>query len=219
MVALPRVCLAMVLEGRVGSMRRRPSPIRSVGAALLVVALLGAGCADDGEPVDEPTSSTSTTEEPTEEPSQGPVAGSGAGIDPADGAAWCGAITAEQLAGATGYEVTEVASDGDGVQSCTADLPGSELLLTWGSEPTGKSFKQYAASYDRPAGVYAPTTITLDNGQPAVVAPRPDSPTAFAGTVADGRLVQVTVSGVVAMDADPDELADVATQVLAVYFD
>ena len=217
----------MVLEGRVRSMRRRPSPIRSVGAALLVVALLGAGCADDGGPADEPTGSTSPTEEPTEEPtadpteepSQGPVAGSGAGIDPADGAAWCGAVTPEQLAAATGFEVAAVATDGDGVQTCTADLPGTELLVTWGSERTKKSFETYAASYDRPAGVYAPTASTLDGGQPVVVAPRPDSPAAFAGTVVDGRLVQVAVSGVVALDADSDDLGEVARQVLAVYFD
>lgn len=206
-----------------GSMRRRPSPCLSLGAALLI-GLLGAGCSGDTEPTeptDEPTTSQSPSESesPTVDATETPVAGSGAAVDPADAAAWCGAITPEQLAGATGYEVAEVASDGEGVQACTADLPGSELLLTWGSEPTRKSFEQYAASYDRPAGVYAPTTITLDGGQPAVVAPRPDSPTAFAGTVADGRLVQVTVSGVAAMDADPDELADVATQVLAVYFD
>ncbi|GAA5113359.1 hypothetical protein GCM10023339_17610 [Alloalcanivorax gelatiniphagus] len=206
-------------------MRRRASRLQSVGAALVVV-LLAAGCSDDTEP-DEPTTQSpssdsptgSPTEDPTEEPAEGPVAGTGAGIDPGDVKAWCGAVTPEQLSAATGFEVAGVASADAGVQSCTADLPGTELLLTWGSEPTKKSFEQYAAGYDRPAGVYAPTTTTLAGGQPVVVAPRPDSPTAFAGTVVDGRLVQVAVSGVVAVDADPDDLGEVASQVLAVYFD
>ena len=64
------MCFAVVLEGRVRGMRRRPSPIQSVGAALLVV-LLSAGCADDSEPTDEP--STSATDEPTEEPTDEPT--------------------------------------------------------------------------------------------------------------------------------------------------
>lgn len=203
-------------------MRRRPSPILSVGTAVLV-GLLSAGCADDETPADgptsEPTPSSSESETPTTEPTETPVAGAGAQIDPKDATAWCGAVTPEQLAGLTTYEVAGIDAAGTDVQTCTADLPDSELLITWGSEPTKKSFEQYAASFDRPVGVYAPSTITLDGGQPAVVAPRPASPTAYAGTVVDGQLFQVVVSGVTVLDADSDDLGEMARQVLAVYVD
>lgn len=201
---------------------RRPSPIQSVGAALLVV-LLSAGCADDTEPVDEPTTSTSasddpTSESPTDEPTEGPVAGSGADIDPADVEAWCGAVTPEQLAAATGYEVDAVETYGSGTGTCNADLPGSEVTLSWGAEATKQSFERYAAGYDKPAGVYEPSDITLDGGQPAVVALQPGVRAAFAGTVVDGQVTEVRVTALVAQDADPEELGQIAQQVLAVYF-
>jgi hypothetical protein len=206
-------------------MRRGPSPLRSAAATVLV-CLLATACSDgsDADPEDgastEPTTSASSEASESEEPAPGPlVAGSGAGIDPANADAWCGAITPEQLTGLLGVEVAAVDPSGAGVQQCTADLPGSGYLVTWGAERTGKSFERYAAGFDRPPGVHDPRTITLDGGKPAVLAPRPESPTAFAGTVVDGRLVQVAISGVVATDADSEELAEMAGQILAVYVD
>lgn len=212
----------MVREGRVRGMRRRPSPFLAVGAALLVV-LLSAGCADDTEPVDEPTSSASpseepTSDEPTEEPAEGPVAGSGAEVDPADVEAWCGAVTPEQLAAATGFEVAAVETYGSGIGTCNADLPGSEITVSWGAEATKQSFERYAAGFDKPAGIYEPSDLTLDGGQPAVVALQPGVKAAFAGTVVDGQVTQVRVTALVAQDADPEELGEIARQVLAVYF-
>lgn len=205
-------------------MRRRPAPILSLGAALLV-ALLGAGCADGTEPVDEPSTSASSgtptdepTQEPAEEPAEGPVAGAGADIDPADVEAWCGAITPEQLSAATGYEVVAIEPRGSGLTTCRADLAGSEVNVWWGAEPTERSFERFEASWDRPAGVYDPSTITLDSGQPAVVALQEVPPTAFAATVVDGSNVQALVSALVEQDADNEALAEVARQVLAVYF-
>lgn len=191
---------------------------RAVGAALLV-GLLCAGCADDPEPEEggataEPTATTSDS--PSETAAGTPIAGAGAEVDPTDAQAWCGAVTPEQLAALTGFEVSEVQADGDGVQTCGADLPGVELMITWGAEPTKKSFEQYAGSFDRPAGVRERTDITLGD-QPAVVATQETPPTAFAGTVVDGRLVQVLVTGVVATDADPADLGEKARQLLAVY--
>lgn len=206
-------------------MRRRPSPIQSVGATLLVV-LLGAGCADDAEPTDDPTTSDSPsseapTEEPTQEPTEGsaegPVAGAGAEIAPEDVEAWCGAVTPEQLAAATGYEVEAVETYGSGIQTCNADLPGSEVTLTWGAEATKQSYERYAAGFDKPAGVYEPTEVALGSGTPSVVAIQPGVRAAFAGTVVDGRLTQVRVTALVAQDADPEELGEIARQVLAVY--
>lgn len=204
-------------------MRRRPSPFLSVGAALLV-GLLATGCADDTEPTeptDEPTTSgsPSASDTPIPDATETPVAGSGASIDPEDAEAWCGAVTPAQLAGATGVEVAAVESGGDGVQACGADVPDALRVIIWGSEPTRKTFDQYAASFERPAGVYEPSTITLDGGQPVVVAPRPGSPTAYAGTVVDGRLVQVVVNARVDLEEDSEELGEVARQILAVYVD
>lgn len=201
-------------------MRRRPAPLLSLVAAVLVTLL--AGCADDTEPVDEPTASTPTADEPTseatEETVEGPVAGAGAAIDPADVDAWCGAITPEQLSAATGYEVVAIEPRGSGLTTCRADVSGSEVDVWWGVEPTKKSFERFEASWERPAGVYDPSTITLDSGQPAVVALQEVPPTGFAATVVDGSNVQALVSALVEQDADPEVLADVAQQVLAVYF-
>jgi hypothetical protein len=191
---------------------------QALGTALLV-GLLCAGCADDPEPGGGGTAAPSptTSDSPTDPAAGTPVAGSGADLDPSDPQSWCSAVTAAQLGALTDYEVADVYASGDGLQSCVADLPGNELLLTWGTEPTKKSFEQYAAGFDKPAGVYEPSVISLGEGQSAVVAPRPDTPTAFAGTVVDGRVVQVSVAGVVVQDADSDELAEMARQVLAAY--
>ena len=217
---LPPVGFREVGEGQHEAMRRRPSPLLSVGAAVLVALLTG--CADDSGPDAEPTSEPTTSESPSgsESPDavETPVAGSGADVDPADLTSWCGAITPAQVAGATGFEVAEVTGDGEGVQSCDADLPGAELLITWGSESTGKSFERYAAGFDRPAGVYESSEVTLDGGQPAVVALQDTARSAVAGTVVDGRLTQVAVIPVGLQDADPQELGEVARQMLAVYF-
>ena len=204
-------------------MRRRPSPLQSVGAVLLV-AVLAAGCADDADADPEPTTSSSDeptnepTEEPTEEPAEGPVAGSGAEIDPADVEAWCGAITPEQLSAATGYEVVAIEPRGSGLTTCRADLSGSEVDVWWGAEPSSRSFEKFEASWEKPAGVYDPTTISLDSEQPAVVALQEVPATAFAATVVEGSNVQARVSALVEQDADPGELSDIAQQVLAVYF-
>lgn len=203
-------------------MRRRHSPLLSVGSALLVAVLGLAGCADDGEPADEPTTEPTTSESPsgseTPDAVETPVAGAGADIDPTDLGSWCGAITPEQLSGAAGVEVADITSVGDGVQACTADLPGVELTITWGSEPTKQSFDRYAASFERPAGVYETSDVTLDGGQPAVVAVQDGVRTAFAGTVLDGRTTQVAVIAVADQDSDPQQLGDLAQQLLAVYF-
>lgn len=188
----------------------RPAPLLSLGAALLVAVLGLASCADGGGPADEPTTQTSDAVET-------PVAGSGAGIDPTDLGSWCGAITPEQLSGASGLEVADITSDGDGVQACTADLPGAELLITWGSETTTKSFERYAADFDRPAGLYEVTEVSLAGDQPAVVAVQDGVRTAFTGTVLDGRTTQVAVIAVADQDADTQELGDLAQQLLAVY--
>ena len=205
-------------------MRHRPAALPSLAAALLV-GLLATGCGGGEEdPTDGATEAPTTSASPEDtEPAGaepidgGPVAGAGADVDPSDPQAWCGAVTAEQLGALTAYEVADVYASGDGLQTCVADLPGNELLLTWGTEPTKKTFEQYAARFEKPAGVYEPTVVTLGGGQSAVVAPRPDTPTAFAGTVVDGRVVEVAVAGVVVQDADSDELAEMAKQVLAAY--
>jgi hypothetical protein len=202
----------------------RPAALPSLAAALLV-GLLAAGCGGSEEDradgaTEDPTASASPDDsepEATEPSGDTPVAGAGADVDPSDPQAWCGAVTADQLGALTDYEVVDVYASGDGLQTCVADLPGNELLLTWGTEPTKKSFEHYAAGFDKPAGVYEPTVVTLGEGRPAVLALRPDTPTAFAGTVVDGRVVQVSVAGVVVQDADSDELAEMARQVLAAY--
>lgn len=186
--------------------------------ALLVVATVSAGCGGEADPTGpEQPSSQAPSSSATDGADELPVAGAGADVDPADAGAWCGAVTPAQLGGAAGFEVAAIRSDGAGVQSCTADLPGAELVITWGSEPTRKSFERYAAGFDRPAGVYDATDVTLASGQPAVVALQDSSTTAFAGTVADGRLIQVTVIAVAAQDADLSSLGEAAQQVLAVY--
>lgn len=206
-------------------MRRRPSPLRSAAAAVLV-CLLATACGGDadteeGAPAGPATSETSNTEpDGSQEPAPEPlVAGAGAGIDPADTAGWCGAVTPEQLSAATGYDVAAVDDFGQGLTTCDADLPGVELRISWGSEPTQKSFERYEAGFDRPADVYETSTTTLGDEQPAVVALQPGVRTAFAGTVADGRLTQVVVIAVAAQEADPVELGDIARQLLAVYVD
>ena len=196
-------------------MRRRPSPIQSVGAALAVV-LLSAGCADDTEPTDEPTTSASDGRRPRSR--RGPVAGSGADIDPADVDAWCGAITPEQLSAATGYDVVAIEPRGSGLTVCRAELSDLEVDIWWGAEPSRKSFEKFEASWEKPAGVYDASTVDLDSGQPAVIALQEVPPTAFAATVVDGSNVQARVSALAAQDADPEELAAIAQQVLAVYF-
>lgn len=204
-------------------MRRRPSPLRSAAAAVLV-CLLATACSggsdadpDDGEPTTAETADpeASASEEPAPEPL---VAGSGAGIDPGDTDAWCGAITPAQLSAATGYDVVAIEPRGSGLTVCRADLAELEVDIWWGSEGTARSFEQFEASWEKPAGVYDPTTITLDSGQPAVVALQDVPPTAFAATVVDGTNVQARVSALVEQDADPADLATIAEQVLAVYF-
>lgn len=199
---------------------QRRSVAQRVGAALLV-GLLCAGCADDPEPEDVDTTSEPepSSESPVETAVETPVAGSGADVDPADATAWCGAITPEQLAGLTGFEVEGVDDFGTGLTTCGGNLPGVDLRISWGGEPTRKSFEQLEASYAKPAGVYESSTVELDGGQEAVVALQPSVRTAFAGTVVDGRHTQVVVSAVAAQDADPAELGEMARQILAVYFD
>lgn len=181
----------------------------------MLVCLLATACSD-GSDVDPEggASAEPTTAEPAPEPL---VAGSGAGIDPGDTDAWCGAITPEQLSAATGYDVVAIELRGSGLTVCRAELAEPEVDIWWGSEGTGRSFEQLEASWERPAGVYDPTTITLGSGQPAVVALQDVPPTAFASTVVDGTNVQALVSALVEQDGDPADLATVAEQVLAVY--
>lgn len=202
--------------GQHGVMRLTSS--RSV-AALLLVSLVSTGCGGGSEPEDTPAvtdpPSSSSEEEGTGTP-EGPVPGAGADIDPSDAEAWCGAVGAQQLAAASGWEVEAIDSYGTGVGTCSASLPDNEVSATWGSEETSKSFDRYAASFDKPAGTYEVTEVDL-GGQPALVALQPDATTAFAGTVEDGRLTQVVLVGLVDQDADPAELGEVARQVLAVY--
>lgn len=203
-------------------MRRRASPLHPAAAAVLVCLLATACGGGDADPEgDEPTSSESSSPEPggSQEPAPEPlVAGSGAGIDPKDSDAWCGAITPQQLSAATGYDVVAIEPRGSGLTVCRADLAELEVDIWWGSERTRRSFEQFEASWEKPAGVYDPTTITLDGGQPAVVALQDVPPTAFAATVVDGSNVQARVSALVEQDADPADLATIAEQVLAVYF-
>ncbi len=157
--------------------------------------------------------------EPTETPADGPARRlPGADIDPADVDAWCGAITPEQLSAATGYDVVAIEPRGSGLTVCRAELSDLEVDIWWGAEHSRKSFEKFEASWEKPAGVYDASTVDLDSGQPAVIALQEIPPTAFAATVVDGSNVQARVSALAAQDADPEELATIAQQVLAVYF-
>ena len=113
--------------------------------------------------------------------------------------------------------VADVYSSGADLQTCVADLPGNELLLGWGAQPTEQSFEEYVARLEDGSGDLDAHPVELGDGRPAVVAWGPGAPSAFAGTVVDGRVVQVSVAGVVDQDADPEALGDMARQVLAVY--
>jgi hypothetical protein len=195
---------------------------RSV-AALLLVGLVSTGCGGGSEPEETPTGtdSPSSPSSPTEEQTgtaDGPVPGAGADTDPSDAEAWCGAVSAQQLAAASGWEVEAIDSYGSGIGTCSASLPGNEVSVTWGSEETSKSFDRYAAGFDTPPGTYEVTDVDL-GGQPALVVLQPKATAAFAGTVEDGRLTEVRLIGLVDQDADPAELGEVARQVLAVYAD
>ena len=186
--------------------------------SFLLVAAVSAGCTDAPEPIERSEdSSASPSETPSGTPDdsagtgEGPVAGSGASLSPEDRATWCGVVTADQLSALTGYEVTEVRGEERGLRSCSAELPDLELQITWGSEPTGKTFEKYAAGWERPAGVYDVSEVELPGGQPAVVATQAVPQAGHAGTVLDGQVVQVLVAEVVPDDATTvDDLGDVA---------
>ncbi|QBX55105.1 hypothetical protein EXE58_06300 [Nocardioides seonyuensis] len=199
--------------------------------SLLLVGAMSAGCTDEPEPTEgSDKSSASSSETPSETPSksetpnegettgEGPVAGAGAGLSPENAKEWCGVITPEQLSALTGYEVTGVWGRREGVNTCSTELPGLELNITWGSEPTKKSFEQYAAGWDRPAGVFDVAEVELPNGRPAVVATQPVPETGHAGAVVDGRVIQVLVSEVIPDEASTvEDLGAMARQILAVY--
>jgi hypothetical protein len=195
---------------------RRGSSLPKAAGALLLVGLLSSACGSDADPEDRAAREDPSSDESVE---GGPVAGAGVGLDPEDVRSWCLAVTPEQLTAVTGAEVADVYSSGDALQTCVANFPGNELLAGWGTEPTKLSFDEYAEELAAQGEGLETETIRLGADQPALVAWSPDAPSAFAGTVADGRIMQVSVSGVLDQDADPEGLGEMARQVLAVYVD
>lgn len=204
---------------------------RLLPCSVLIVAALSAGCTDDSDPAggseetsaspsQAPSETADETSDESETTGEGPVAGSGAALPPKRRTKWCGAVTADQLNALTGYEVARVRGDGrqPGLVACSAELPDLELQITWGSVPAKKSFEQYAATWDRPAGVFDVTDVELPNGQPAVVATQPVPETGHAGTVVDGQLIQVLVGEVIPDEGTTvEDLGAMAETILAVY--
>ena len=194
-------------------MRRHLSLSRTAGA-LVLVGLLGSACGSDTEPEDRAAEEAPSSDASVE---GGPVAGAGAGLDPEDVRSWCLAVTPEQLTALAGAEVADVHSSGDALQTCVANFPDNELLAGWGSEPTELSYDEYAEQLAALGEGQETESVTLGADQPALVAWSPDAPSAYAGTVVEGRIVQVSVSGVLDQDADPEGLGEMARQLLAVY--
>ena len=190
--------------------------------SLLLAGAVSAGCTDAPEPIErteEPSPSSSVTPDEGGTTGAGPVAGSGAGLSPKNGKQWCSAVTADQLSALTGFEVTQVWGRTDGLNSCSTELPGLELMISWGSERTSESFEKYAAGWERPPGVFDVTELDLSGGRPAVLATQSaPQEAAYAGTVIDGRVVEVTVAEVIpGEETTLEHLGAVAEQILAVY--
>lgn len=197
---------------------------RLLAAALVLTMALATGCttgADDDDPGDggETTSPSPAPSEPEPE-GQGPVAGAGAQVSPEDLEAWCGAVTPDQLSALTGYEIEEVLATGARLDDCMAEPSGVELDLVWGSQPSSKSIDEYEALWSRPAGAYEVSRVALDSGTEVVLASQAAARTVRAGTIFEGRRIEVLV---MALEADEsvtlDDLGAMATQLVSVYVD
>lgn len=186
---------------------------------LAFLSLLAVGCSGDDT---EPDGSMSPTANASSHGAAGGlVTGAGADVPPEDPAAWCAAVTPEQLTEATGFTVDSVipSTTVSGDLSCIAELPGVELQIVWYFKDSNETPEKYLASLKNPAGVFDVAPVELPSGAAGASATAETPVQARVGVIHDGGLVEATLSVVMPGDDTPTSaaLAAVAEDLVAVY--